>query len=154
MKLNSVSHCVEVDGQEPIHLTGREFDVLDRLVQVSGHVVTIEQLTHEIWGPQHFGSEHNLRLTVRYLRGKLGNDAVLTHHGHGYETNITYTDHPSITPEVRRVLIEALEHIEELEEAWRKGVINELDYKGGTRSNRNLAVRVALRKLLPYGSKE
>jgi hypothetical protein len=39
---------------------------------------------------------------------------------------------------------EALEHISELEEAWRTGALSERDGKGGTRSNRNLDVRVIL----------
>lgn len=39
---------------------------------------------------------------------------------------------------------DALSHIEELEEAWRRGVLHELDTPGGTRSNKNVDVRVAL----------
>ena len=41
---------------------------------------------------------------------------------------------------------QALEHVEELEEAWRGGVISELDAlgRGGTRSNRNHDVAMAL----------
>ena len=44
----------------------------------------------------------------------------------------------------------ALEHVEELEEAWRRGTIQELDHwrLGGERSNRNVEVRVALRAAL------
>ena len=34
----------------------------------------------------------------------------------------------------------AWEHLDELEETWRRGVISENDGKGGTRSNRNVEV--------------
>ena len=38
----------------------------------------------------------------------------------------------------------ALAHVQELEEAWRRGAITEHDGKGGTRSNRNVDVRAIL----------
>jgi len=47
-------------------------------------------------------------------------------------------------------LEQALLHLEELEEAWRRGYINESDGLGGTRSNRNVhcarRVRAAIAK--------
>jgi hypothetical protein len=49
---------------------------------------------------------------------------------------------------LRDALGAALEHVEELEEAWRRGVLTEPPYEGGTRSNRNVKVRVAIRKAL------
>lgn len=42
----------------------------------------------------------------------------------------------------------ALVHIRELREAWRRGVIDERDGQGGTRSNRNVDVEVSLRDAL------
>ncbi len=42
----------------------------------------------------------------------------------------------------------ALEHCEELSDAWQRGCISEHDAKGGTRSNRNQAVEVELRAAL------
>lgn len=46
------------------------------------------------------------------------------------------------------VLEQALAHVEELEDAWMRGNISEHDGLGGTRSNRNHDVRVALTKVL------
>jgi hypothetical protein len=40
--------------------------------------------------------------------------------------------------------------LEELREAWRRGVIDERDGQGGTRSNRNVAVSVNLRAALCF----
>ena len=46
-------------------------------------------------------------------------------------------------------LLEACwEHIIELEDAWMRGAITEHDDKGGTRSNRNTALRVRLNERL------
>lgn len=42
----------------------------------------------------------------------------------------------------------ALEHVEELEKAWSRGIIEERDHLGGTRSNRNIAARVRLSEAL------
>ena len=43
-------------------------------------------------------------------------------------------------------LVEA--HLEELREAWERGVISESDCKGGLRSNRNFDALLAVRKAL------
>lgn len=42
----------------------------------------------------------------------------------------------------------ALAHLQELREAWMRGVIDERDNLGGRRSNRNVEVEVALRNAL------
>ena len=51
-----------------------------------------------------------------------------------------------IAEEMLVVLRTALEHVDELEEAWRRGLIQEGDIRrmAGTRSNRNVDARVAL----------
>lgn len=41
-----------------------------------------------------------------------------------------------------------LEHLDELEEAWRRGALSEHDGKGGTRSNRNAELARTLRDAL------
>lgn len=43
---------------------------------------------------------------------------------------------------------DALQHVEELREAWRTGALDERDGQGGTRSNRNVDVEVKLRRTL------
>ena len=45
---------------------------------------------------------------------------------------------------LRDAALEALAHVLELEEAWQRGVLRELDGLGGTRSNRNVVVRTLL----------
>lgn len=53
-------------------------------------------------------------------------------------------DVPSLLAACRQALV----HVEELREAWRTGAISEHDGRGGTRSNRNVEVEVALRGAL------
>lgn len=52
------------------------------------------------------------------------------------------------TAKVVEAMQAALEHVRELREAWRVGAIHEIDGGGGTRSNRNVDVEVALRDTL------
>lgn len=44
------------------------------------------------------------------------------------------------------ILAQVESHLEELSDAWQRGIIDERDGKGGTRSNRNNDILVALRK--------
>ena len=48
----------------------------------------------------------------------------------------------------REALRTALAHVAELHSAWARGAIRECDGQGGTRSNRNVSVEMALRKAL------
>jgi hypothetical protein len=49
---------------------------------------------------------------------------------------------------LRKAAAQAIEHVTELRDAWMRGAIRECDGQGGTRSNRNVDVEVALRKAL------
>lgn len=40
-------------------------------------------------------------------------------------------------PDLLKALHQAVDHLEELREAWQRGAIHETDFHGGTRSNRN-----------------
>ncbi|TFH85206.1 response regulator transcription factor [Billgrantia azerbaijanica] len=59
-------------GGEPVHLTPKEYAVLERLCRHAGRVVTQTQLLREVWGPTHAEDTHYLRIVVSKLRHKLG----------------------------------------------------------------------------------
>lgn len=61
-------------GGEPVHLTPKEYAVLERLCRHAGRVVTQTQLLREVWGPVHAADTHYLRIVVSKLRHKLGDD--------------------------------------------------------------------------------
>jgi two-component system KDP operon response regulator KdpE len=77
-----------VDG-EPIHLTKTEWSLLEVMATNPGKLLTHRWLLQRVWGPE-YGQESNyLRVYVRQLRQKLGDDAasprfIATEPGIGY----------------------------------------------------------------------
>ena len=75
-----------------VHLTPIEHSLLGYLIAHSGRVLTHRQLLREVWGPEHVGDPHYLRIYVANLRRKLEADAarpkyLLTETGIGYRFN-------------------------------------------------------------------
>jgi DNA-binding response OmpR family regulator len=60
-------------GQE-VELTRKEFDLLARLAQDAGQVVTRETLMSDVWDMNWFGSTKTLDVHIAWLRRKLGDD--------------------------------------------------------------------------------
>ena len=60
-------------GQE-VELTRKEFDLLARLAQDAGRVVTREALMSDVWDMNWFGSTKTLDVHIAWLRRKLGDD--------------------------------------------------------------------------------
>ena len=81
-------HSVERDGRA-LHVTPTEFKLLARLVRSAGKVVTHRQLLSDVWGAEHTGDTHYLRIYMGSLRAKLERDPaeprlLLTEPGVGY----------------------------------------------------------------------
>ena len=72
------------DGDDLVHLTPTEFDLLAFLAERPGTVFTREQLLGQVWGYHDGGGARTVDSHVRALRRKLGNDVVRTVHGVGY----------------------------------------------------------------------
>jgi two-component system, OmpR family, KDP operon response regulator KdpE len=76
-------------GGAPVHLTRTELALLEVLVRNPGKLLAHDYLLRQVWG-QGYGSQSNyLRVYVRQLRRKLGDDAasprlILTEPGIGY----------------------------------------------------------------------
>jgi len=88
LKMDLFTRSVEVDGQ-PVHLARKEFELLRLLLSEAGRVLTHKQLLAEIWGPERIEETHYLRVLVRQLRLKLGDDPtsprfIQTAQGIGY----------------------------------------------------------------------
>jgi two-component system KDP operon response regulator KdpE len=76
-------------GDEHIHLTPTEFDLLRVLAQNRGRLVTHRQLLQEVWGSAYGAETHYLRVHVAHIRRKLELDPsrpryVITEPGVGY----------------------------------------------------------------------
>lgn len=66
---------ITVGGTE-VKLTKREFDVLWYLARHADRIVTHQQLLREVWGPAQEHETHYLRVYIRHLRQKLGDDSA------------------------------------------------------------------------------
>jgi two-component system, OmpR family, KDP operon response regulator KdpE len=83
---------VELCGQR-VHLTPKEFDVLQVLATQQGRPVTHEKLLQTVWGPDHGGDTENLRVVIKQLRKKIEKDPahpryILTQPWTGYSFEI------------------------------------------------------------------
>lgn len=81
-----------LDGGRPFSLSGREFELLVRLMEAAGEVVSREELLEDIWGEEQ-GSEAVLDATVHRLRRKLDEhfhepELVITVRGIGYRLDL------------------------------------------------------------------
>jgi two-component system KDP operon response regulator KdpE len=76
-------------GGEPVHLTRTEYGLLEAMVTNPGKLLTHRWLLRRVWGPAYGDESNYLRVYVRQLRRKLGDQAdaprfILTEPGVGY----------------------------------------------------------------------
>jgi DNA-binding response OmpR family regulator len=71
-------------GNEPVHLTPIEFDLLYRFLAHPGVIFSREQLLRDIWGYSDSSGARTVDSHVAALRRKLGSDLIRTVHGVGY----------------------------------------------------------------------
>lgn len=88
LRIDPGNHAVTQSGRS-LHLTRREFDLLWLLASQAGRLVTQAMILKSLWGPAHTEDSQYLRVYVRQLRQKLGDDAanpryIMTEPGIGY----------------------------------------------------------------------
>jgi DNA-binding response OmpR family regulator len=86
--LDETTRTVVVHGQ-PVTLTSTEARLLHFLMQHAGTVLPHQRILEEVWGSSYRHDTHYLKVFVRRLRQKLGDDAaqpryILTEWGVGY----------------------------------------------------------------------
>jgi two-component system KDP operon response regulator KdpE len=74
---------------EQLHLTPIEFDLLSKLAEHPGRLVTHRQLLQQVWGPGYEDETHYLRVHFAHVRAKIEPDPsnpryVITEPGIGY----------------------------------------------------------------------
>ena len=67
-----------------MELTSREFALVETFLRHPGQVLSREQLLSHVWGYDFDPGSNVVDVYVRYLRRKLGDDAVETVRGMGY----------------------------------------------------------------------
>lgn len=88
LRVDLLSREVTRDG-EPVHLARKEYELLCLLLANPGRVLTHKHILTEIWGAERSQETHYLRVLVRQLRLKLGDEPtspryVQTVQGVGY----------------------------------------------------------------------
>jgi two-component system, OmpR family, KDP operon response regulator KdpE len=86
--IDAAAHRVKKAGID-VKLTRKEFDLLWMLASQSGRLVTQAMILRAIWGPAHAEDSQYLRVYIRQLRAKIGDDAtnpryIFTEPGLGY----------------------------------------------------------------------
>jgi len=76
-------------GDQSVHLTPSEFELLRYLVLNEGKPVSHHTLLQSLWGPEHMGEIQRLRVTINQLRRKIESDPeriryIHTEHQFGY----------------------------------------------------------------------
>ncbi len=73
LSLDCATREVRLRG-ELVRLTSTEYRLLEELVRNAGTVLSHRSLLERVWGPEYTGDTHYLKVFVRRLRKKLGDD--------------------------------------------------------------------------------
>lgn len=86
LELDKSSHTVTYKNQKVV-LTLKEFELLQKLMENQGIVLTREKLLEDIWGYDYYGETRTVDVHIRTLRSKLNNDFdyIETIRGVGYK---------------------------------------------------------------------
>ncbi len=88
LEIDIANRSVRRSG-EPVKLSPKEFELLGRLVEAGGKILTHRQILTAVWGPAHVEDTQYLRVFVGQLRQKLEADPsaprhIVTETGVGY----------------------------------------------------------------------
>lgn len=81
--LDILARRATVAGRE-VDLSAREFSLAEQFLRNPGRVLSREQLLSRVWGLDFDPGSNVVDVYVRYLRGKLGPDHIVTVRGAGY----------------------------------------------------------------------
>jgi len=81
--LDILARRATVEGRE-VDLSAREFALAEQFLRNPGRVLSRELLLSRVWGLDFDPGSNVVDVYVRYLRGKLGSDHIVTVRGAGY----------------------------------------------------------------------
>lgn len=84
LQLDTIAKTVIVAG-EPVHLTTKEFKLLEYLMTHKGEVLSKDQLLDHVWADEDRVQHNTVETFVANLRKKIGEDAIQTVRGYGYK---------------------------------------------------------------------
>jgi two-component system, OmpR family, response regulator len=68
-----------------VHLTAKEFQLLEYLLRHKGEVISKDQLLDHIWADEARVQHNTVETFVANVRKKIGDDVIMTVRGHGYK---------------------------------------------------------------------
>lgn len=83
LMLDVVAKEVAVDGHS-VHLTAKEFQLVEYLLRHKGEVVSKDQLLDHVWADDARVQHNTVETFVANVRKKIGEDSIATIRGHGY----------------------------------------------------------------------
>jgi DNA-binding response OmpR family regulator len=85
LSLDVISKAVKVNDK-PLHITAKEFQLLEYLMRHSGEVLSKERLLSHIWADEDRVQHNTVETFIAHLRKKLGKsgDLIETVRGYGY----------------------------------------------------------------------
>jgi two-component system, OmpR family, KDP operon response regulator KdpE len=92
LEIDLADRSVSRNGEQ-LHLTPIEFDLISKLAEHPGRLVTHRQLLQEVWGPGYEDETHYLRVHFAHVRAKIEPDPsnpryVITEPGIGYRLRV------------------------------------------------------------------
>ncbi|HSX34222.1 MAG TPA: response regulator transcription factor [Candidatus Saccharimonadales bacterium] len=84
LQLDVVSKEVTVDDTT-VHLTAKEFQLLEYLLRHQGEVISKDQLLDHVWADESRVQHNTVETFVANLRKKIGEAVIQTVRGHGYK---------------------------------------------------------------------
>lgn len=84
LKLDVVSKEVRVGGK-PVHLTAKEFQLLEYLLRHKQEVISKDQLLDHVWADESRVQHNTVETFVANLRKKIGDQTIDTVRGYGYK---------------------------------------------------------------------
>lgn len=84
LALDTISKEATV-GKRDVHLTAKEFQLLEYLLRHRGEVVSKDQLLDHVWADEARVQHNTVETFVANVRKKIGEEVILTMRGHGYK---------------------------------------------------------------------
>ena len=82
--MDIASKVVTVNGQ-PIHLTAKEFQLVEYLLRHEGKVISKDQLLDHVWSDEDRVQHNTVETFVANVRKKIGGTIIQTVRGYGYK---------------------------------------------------------------------
>lgn len=88
--LDKSAHTVTIDGNQPVDMSYKEFELLTYFMENEGIALSREKILNHVWNYDYFGDARTIDTHVKKLRSKLGDkgEYIKTIWGMGYKFEV------------------------------------------------------------------